>query len=184
MQHGKARRPRAHLGRGALFSILLHANLLVPLALAAWIYGGREEAARPDEVDVAFENVTPEELPADLPPLEPLPPDADKKKPKPNPRTPLAEQKKDKQKKEEKPEPEVVTPPLPPMPEPEPTPPPPPPERRDHEKMVDLDNDKEVEPPPDAKYLAQKNNRAAEETRATDTNLEKAQRGEQPASEQ
>ena len=44
------------------------------------------------------------------------------------------------------------------------------PERKAHEKMVDLDNDKEVEPPPDAKYLAQKNNRADQETRATDTN--------------
>ena len=35
--------------------------------------------------------------------------------------------------------------------------------------MVDLDMGQEVEPPPDAKYLAQKNNRAKEETRARDT---------------
>ena len=63
--------------------------------------------------------------------------------------------------------------------------PPPPnrPSRKGHEKIVDLDNDKNVEPPPDAKYLAQKNNRADEETRATDTNLEKAQKGEGAASE-
>ena len=49
--------------------------------------------------------------------------------------------------------------------------------------MVDLDNDKEVEPPPDAKYLAQKNNRADQETRAKDTNLQKAQKGEAAASD-
>ena len=60
-------------------------------------------------------------------------------------------------------EPEVETPPLPPMPKPE---------RREHEKMVDLYNDKDVEAPPDAKYLAQKNNRAEVETRARDTNLD------------
>ena len=60
----------------------------------------------------------------------------------------------------------------------------PPPCRRvkGHEKIVDLDNDKDIPPPPDAKYLAQKNNRAEVETRAKDTNLEKAQKGEGVAS--
>ena len=62
---------------------------------------------------------------------------------------------------------------MPPMPKPEL----PKPVDRSHQKMVDLDNDKQVEPPPDAKYLAQKNNRAEVETRATDTNLQKAQKG-------
>ena len=57
---------------------------------------------------------------------------------------------------------------MPPMPKPEP---------RAHEKMVDLDNDKDIEPPPDAKYLAQKNNRADVETRATDTNLAEGAEG-------
>src|SRR5262249_14805796 len=42
---------------------------------------------------------------------------------------------------------------------------------------------KDVEPPPDAKYLAQKNNRADVETRARDTNLQKAQQGKGVASE-
>jgi len=184
MREGKSRRTRGQLRRGALLSILLHAHLLVPLLVAAWIYGAREEAQRPEEVDVAFEDVKPEELPPDLPPVEPLKPEASKPPPRPKEKTkkePLAKKKKEKQ-AETKPEPEVVTPPLPPMPPPEPTPPPPPPERRDHEKMVDLDNDKQVEPPPDAKYLAQKNNRAAEETRATDTNPEKESKGEQAAS--
>jgi TonB family protein len=46
-----------------------------------------------------------------------------------------------------------------------------------HQKIVDLDNDKDIPPPPDAQYLAQKNNRAEVETRATDTNLDKAQKG-------
>jgi TonB family protein len=183
MQDGKSRRARGHISRGALLSLLLHAHLLVPLMVVASIFAAREEAQRADEVDVGFEDVKPEELPADLPPLEPprpAPPDKlaePTKKPKPKPKQPrVAEaQKKD----AAKPEAEIVVPPLPPMPEP---PKPPPPERRDHEKMVDLDNDKEVAPPPDAKFLAQKNNRAEVETRATDTNLEKAQKGEQAAS--
>ena len=79
-----------------------------------------------------------------------------------------------------KPEPEIVAPPMPPMPEP---PKPPKPERHDNLKMVDVDNKKDVPPPPDAKYLAEKNNKVAEETRAQETNLEKNSKGEDaPAS--
>ncbi|HVZ75147.1 MAG TPA: TonB family protein [Polyangia bacterium] len=185
-------RDRGHLGRGSLLSLLLHAQLLVPLAIAAFIYGGREEAQRAEEVDVGFESVADDELPKDLPAIEPttddlqpLPPEAkkDKKPPKekekPKPKDKLAEKQPDKADKK-KPEPEIVVPPLPPMPPPEP---PKPPEPRSHEKMVDLDNEKDVPPPPDAKFLAQKNNRAEVETRATETNLQKAQKGEDtPAS--
>ena len=172
-------RVRGHLPRGALLSLLLHVHLLLPIALAAWIYGGRQEAAREaqkaQEVDVEFKDVTAAELPKDLPPIEPLP---DQLQP-PKPPTPRADRKKvepkvavdkpaeEKDEKEiKKPEPEVVEPP-PPAPQQKP-------ERRAHEKMVDIDNEKEVEPPPDAKYLAEKNNRADVETRATDTNLQKA----------
>jgi TonB family protein len=61
-------------------------------------------------------------------------------------------------------------------------PPPPKPKDPNHQKMVDLDMGQEVEPPPDAKYLAQKNNRAKEETRARDTNLERAQQGTEGSS--
>ena len=65
-------RLRGHLGRGALLSLFLHAQLFVPLLVLIFVYAGREESQRAEEVDVAFRDVTPEELPADLPPLEDL----------------------------------------------------------------------------------------------------------------
>jgi TonB family protein len=182
------KRGRGHLGRGTLLSLLVHAQLLLPLGIAAYIYGGREEARRAEEIDVGFESVAEEELPKDLPPLEPpsdqsalekLIPEAlkpPKEKPpqdKKDKKEKLAEQEKEKQRP--KPEPEVVAPPMPPMPQEKP---PPPPERKSHEKMVDVENEKDVPPPPDAKFLAEKNNRVAEETRATQTNLERNQKGE------
>jgi TonB family protein len=174
-------RARGYLSRGALLSLLLHVHLLAPLAVIIWIFAGRQEAEREaqraQEVDVEFKDVTAAELPKDLPPLDQLEP------PKPQPpreARPKAETKVADSKADEK----AVEKPLPkPEPEPEAPPPPKPEERRAHEKMVDLDNDKEVEPPPDAKYLAQKNNRAEQETRAKDTNLEKAQKGEGAASD-
>jgi TonB family protein len=176
---------RGYLSRGALLSLLIHANLLVPLGIAAWVYGGREEARKAEDLDVAFEEASAADLPKDLPPLEPLPPDdvrpekpakADRKK---KPERKLAEVVK---KKPPEPAPppkpeEVVVPPLPPMP------PPPPPDHKAHEKIVELDDeDKKVEPPPDAKYLAQHNSKTDVETRARDTNLEKSQKGEGQAS--
>ncbi|HVV52660.1 MAG TPA: TonB family protein, partial [Polyangia bacterium] len=183
-------RARGYFSRGALISLLLHLNVVAPLVIAAWVYGGREEAQRAEEMDVAFQEVDPSALPPDLPPIEPTPqplePDAQKAPPPDKKKKPelVKVPKPDKLKKPEaekpkKPEPEVVVPPLPPMP---PPPPPPPPERKGHEKMVDLDTDKNVPPPPDAKFLAQKNNRAEVETRAQDTNLLKTQKGEAEAS--
>jgi TonB family protein len=197
-------RLRGHIGRSALLSLLLHAQIFVPLLIFVFIHAAREEAQRAEEVDVAFRDVSNEELPPDLPSLEEPPPPLkaaaeppepeqpdqkkhkEKEKPKPQlkpqpqpaDKKPLAEQPKPKS----KPEPEVPIPPMPPMPKEEPPPPIPKPEPRAHEKMVDLDNDKEVEPPPDAKYLAQKNNRTEVETRATDTNLDKAQKGGEQSS--
>jgi TonB family protein len=184
-----ASRARGFLSRGALLSLLLHVHLLTPIAVAAWIYGGRQEAAREaqkaQEVDVEFKAVTEAELPKDLPPVEPLPdkleppkppqPRADRRKPekKPLAKTPQEKVAEDKVEKP-KPEQEVVVPPLPPMPKPE---------RREHQKMVDIDVDKDVQPKPDAKFLAEKNSRADVETRATDTNLQKAQKGEGAASD-
>ena len=189
MRQGLSTRARGNLSRGALISLLLHLNVVAPVVIAAWIYGGREEAQRAEEVDVAFQAADQTELPPDLPPIEPSPetmePEA-KKAPKPDKKRPElvkvpkpeAQKKPEAPKKEkkEKPEPEVIAPPMPPMP------PPPPPERKGHEKMVDLDNDKDVPPPPDAKFLAQKNNRAEVETRAQDTNMVKTQKGEGEAS--
>src|SRR5262245_21050462 len=181
-------RARGFLTRGALLALFIHVHVLAPIGLVVWIYAGRQEAAREaqkaQEVDVEFKDVTAAELPKDLPPVDSLVPDQlqppkppeprPDKKPKPEPKVAKKTEKQEDKKEIAKAEPEVEVPPLPPMPKPE---------RRDHEKMVDLDNDKDVEPPPDANYLAQKNNRADEETRAKDTNLQKAQQGEGVASE-
>src|SRR3954454_11542768 len=186
MRRRLSTRARGNLSRGALISLLLHFNVVAPLVIAAWTYGGRQEAQRAEEVDVAFQAADQTELPPDLPPIEPAPetlePEA-KKAPKPDKKRPELvkvpkpdAQKKPDPAKKEKPEPEVVAPPMPPMPSP------PPPERKGHEKLVDLDNDKDVPPPPDAKFLAQKNNRAEVETRAEDTNMVKAQKGQGEAS--
>jgi len=186
MRRRLSTRARGNLSRGALISLLLHLNVVAPVVIAAWIYGGRQEAQRAEEVDVAFQAADQTVLPPDLPPIEPSPqtlePEA-KKAPKPDKKRPElvkvpkpSPQKRPEALKKEKPEPEVIAPPMPPMP------PPPPPERKGHEKMVDLDNDKDVPPPPDAKFLAQKNNRAEVETRAQDTNMVKAQKGEGEAS--
>jgi TonB family protein len=188
MPQAPRKRARGHLGRGTLLSLLLHAQLILPLGIAAFVYGGREEARRAEEIDVGFESVPEEELPKDLPPLEPPRDESALEKLKPDARKPPKDKKdkKEKDKKEKlaelekpkpKPEPEIVTPPLPPMPKEQP-PPPPPPERKSHEKMVDVENDKDVPPPPDAKFLAEKNNRVEQETRATETNLEKNQKGQ------
>ncbi|HET6146184.1 MAG TPA: energy transducer TonB [Polyangia bacterium] len=183
------RSPERGLGRGALLAFWLHAQFLVPLLIVTWVYASREEAQRAEEVDVAFRDVTDEEL-ADLPPIEEAPPppralpeapdqprrDEKKKKPKDKARpVKLAQRTPEPPRPKPKPEPEVPIPPMPPMPQE--APPIPKPQDRAHQKMVDLDNDKEVEPPPDAKFLAQKNNRAEVETRAADTNLEKARKG-------
>jgi TonB family protein len=188
MRQRQQKRARGFLSRGALISLLLHVNIFGPIILAAWIYGGEEEAQRNAEVDVAFEDGATANLPEDLPPIETPPEALDAQKPekqKPDPRKKKIEvakqepAKKEADKTKPKPEPEVVVPPLPPMP---PEPPPPPEPRKGHEKMVDLDNGKDVPPPPDAKYLAEKNNRAEVETRAEDTNLERNQKGEGQAS--
>ncbi len=56
--------PRGHLGRGVLV-LQLHAPCSGPVIIAAFVYGGREAAERAEEVDVGFENVPDEQLPAD-----------------------------------------------------------------------------------------------------------------------
>lgn len=186
MRRRLSTRARGNLSRGALISLLLHLNVVAPVVIAAWIYGGRQEAQRAEEVDVAFQAADQTALPPDLPPIEPSPqtlePEA-KKAPKPDKKRPElvkvpkpSPQKKPEALKKEKPEPEVIAPPMPPMP------PPPPPDHKGHEKIVDLDDKKDQPPPPDAKYLAQQNNRVAVETRARDTNMVEDRRGEAEAS--
>ncbi|HXJ18866.1 MAG TPA: hypothetical protein VMT03_01430 [Polyangia bacterium] len=187
MQQRLGKRARGFLSRGALISLLLHVNVVAPVAIAAWVYGGREEAQRNEEVDVAFQAADQTALPPDLPPIEPTPEPAEaptketkkekeKERRKPEAKAQPKPQDKKPPEPEKKPEPEVVVPPMPPMP------PPPPPERKSHEKMVDVDNGNDKPPPPDAKFLAEKNNRAEVETRAQDTNLLKNQQGEEAAS--
>jgi TonB family protein len=184
MPPARTSRPRGHLGRGALYSLLLHAALVAPICALAFVWGAREEAQRADEVDVGFESVADSQLPPDLPALEPpkddsalekLKPEAKKPPPKKKPETMLAQ----KDEPKPKPEPEIVVPQqMPPMP----PPPPPPPEKHENMKSVDVDHSND-EVSPNAKFLAEKNNKVAEESRATETNLEKNRPGEnQPAS--
>jgi TonB family protein len=97
----------------------------------------------------------PEKRPADLK-LMPLPPE---KAPPPPKHQPPPEKKPD----EKKPEP--------------PKPTPLPPELR-RMKMVDQDHDKNEPENKEAEFLAQKNRRVQEQTRARDTNLERQQRGD------
>ena len=162
--------------------MLLHLQILIPLLVVIFSRARREEAEKAEEVDVGFENVPAEQLPAELPPLDDTPPPqgkvtpekvADLKKP------PEPEKKPPEPEPPPPPPPQAEVPPPPPVPPPKQQPPPPPPPPKGHEKIVDLQPDKKVEPPPNAKYLAQENMRAEEETRDTRTNLEKAQQGEE-----
>ncbi len=154
-------RLRGHIGRGFLTSFFVHFGIGVPFFCIAVILARRDAENR--DVEMRFEEVSESELPADLPPIT----EEDSDVPIP---MRLAQAQKE-QAEQAAPE-ELVAPPSPeedrklqPAPE------------KLHQKIVDLDMGKDVDPPPDAKYLAQKNNRAAEETRATETNLERAQKG-------
>jgi outer membrane biosynthesis protein TonB len=159
---------RGHIGRGMLLSFFIHGSFIFPFIALAIVFARREAENR--DLDVSFEQVSPAELPDNLPPLEPEP-------------TPQAPAPKTKQQLAQLP-PDVPVPPEKEQPpeKVEQPPPPKPQQEKQHEKMVDLDNNQEVEPPPDAKYLAQKNNRAKEETRAKDTNLQKEMKGDTAAS--
>ena len=157
----------AFLGRGALTSLFIHVGILFPFATIAFLLAAREEAQKPDEVELSFEEVNPADLPQDLPPIDPEP------TPKQAPKVKLAVR--------EQPLPEKP-PEQPPEQEPPPQQPAPRPEPKANQKSVDFHIDKEEEPAPDAKFLAEKNNRAEQETRAERTNLEREQRGETPSS--
>ena len=169
------RQNRGRIGRGLLFSIFLHAQILVPLVVWVFWWGKPDD----NEVGVSFESIKDDELPPNLPSIEkPEKPEKTRQPPK------LAEQSE---------KPPAVQPPKPEAmaeraqqaepPPPEPLAPKPEqksvarPEEMTQQKIVDLDMGKEVEAPQDAKYLAQKNNRTDHETRAQQTNLEREQQG-------
>ena len=93
---------------------------------------------------------------------EPSKPKVELQKPEPTP------------KDKEKPRAKVVV--VPPPPATPPPPPPPPMEKQIHQKMVDQDKFPDEADNAEAKYLAQKNHRAARDTRALQTNLVRDQR--------
>jgi TonB family protein len=166
---GESERQPAFLGRGLVTSLFVHLGILFPLTTIAFLLAARDEAMKADEVQMTFEEVNPADLPQDLPPIEP------EAMPREPPRPKLAA-------RDDK---EEALPEKLPEPEPEPEqqqPPPPKPEQKTNLKSVDFEIDKEEEPSPEAKFLAEKNNRAEQETRAERTNLEKEQRGEAPSS--
>ncbi len=175
--------PRGRIGRGLLLSLFLHGQILVPLLAWLFWWGNFDEG----EVGVTFESVKDDELPPDLPPVE-KPPQPKRviaaKSLPPAPARVLPPEQRNRQK-----EPERLAEREPPRPTPaEQKPEPPKPDNRTdkpkveavdllHQKIVDLDMGKEVEAPADAKYLAQRNNRAERETRARQTNLDMAESG-------
>ena len=154
--------------------MFLHAQVVMPLV--AWVFWwGKPDD---DEVGLSFESVKDDELPPNLPAIEkPREPRKTTKRIEKVDKPPSAKPPKPEalveQEPERKPEP---PPPEPMLPKPEPKPVAPP-EEQARQKIVDLDMGKAVEAPEDAKYLAQRNNRADHETRARQTNLEREQQG-------
>jgi TonB family protein len=159
-----------------LFSLFLHAQVLVPLVVWVFWWGTPED----NEVGLSFESIKDDELPANLPAID---------KPPASRKTPRPPEKLEKPAVARPPKPEALAVHEPQHSRaPEPTLPQPvvpkleqrpavPPEELPKQKIVDLDLGKEVEEPKDAKYLAQRNNRADRETRARQTNLEREQQG-------
>jgi len=168
----QTRRDRGRIGRGLLLSIFLHAQVLVPLV--AWVFWW--DQPEDNEVGLSFESIKEDELPPNLPavekPAEPRKatklPERTEKSPTAKPLTPEAIAERAREPKPPQPEPVAPKPEEKTVAQPEELP---------GKKTVDLDMGKEVEAPKDAKYLAQRNNRAEHETRARQTNLEKDQQG-------
>ena len=164
---------RGRIGRGLVLSLFLHGQVLLPLVIWVFWWGAPDD----NEVGLSFEDVKDDELPPNLPAVDKP---AEPKKVAKAEAKPEALAERDPGKKLEAPVPAPM-----PVPAPAPAPPQPeskpnpvvPPEEMLNRKIVDLDMGKDVEEPKDAKYLAQKNNRAEQETRAKQTNLEKEQKG-------
>jgi TonB family protein len=168
----QTRRERGRIGRGLLLSIFLHAQILVPLMVWVFWLGKPED----NEVGLSFESIKDDELPPNLPVIEkPAGPKKATKLPERTEKSPTAKPPKPETMAERAREPE---PPSPQSVVPKPAEKPvAQPEELSGQKMVDLDMGKDVEAPKDAKYLAQRNNRTEQETRARQTNLEKDQQG-------
>jgi TonB family protein len=176
-------RDRGRIGRGLLLSIILHAQVLVPLVVWVFWWGSPAD----NEVGLSFEAVKDDDLPPNLPAIEkPLEPRTATKPATKATRLPESTEKPPAA-KAPKPEAQAERVREPEPPSPEPVAPKPEeriavqPEALPGQKMVDLDMGKEVEAPKDAKYLAQRNNRAEHETRARQTNLGRDQQGKAAA---
>jgi TonB family protein len=172
MTKQRTRRDRGRIGRGVLFSMLLHAQVLVPLVTWVFWWGKPED----NEVELSFEAIKDDELPPNLPAIEkPEKPRKATRPPEKAEKPPTAQPPKSKAMAERERVPEPPPPePVAPKSEQKAVAPP---EELPRQKIVDLDMGKEVEEPKDAKYLAQRNNRTDHETRARQTNLEKDQQG-------
>src|SRR3954454_15613950 len=59
---------RGHLGRGIFLSFSIHASIVFPFMVLAVLFARREAEQR--DLEVNFEEVSPAELPNDLPPLD------------------------------------------------------------------------------------------------------------------
>jgi TonB family protein len=168
----KLRRPESLLMIMALFASLgAHMPPYIGLgALAAFFESKEREEARQAPVEISFEvsetpapEAKPEEekaKPEDARPEERAKPKLEvaKKEPEPEKKPDLVPPKKEEEEKQK-----VVVSKV----EVEPPPPPPSPERK--QSITQKSEDPNVEPPPDAKYLAEESRRVAEETMATVT---------------
>jgi outer membrane biosynthesis protein TonB len=167
----------------ALFAVALLASLAVhlPVYEVLGVLRDRlfaEEQARRQAEPVEFEltfNDVPPALPAPATPVDATPPDqvapADVKPERVKPQRPVdveAQPKPEREPQLELPKPKPETQPAPPTP-PVPTPPPP---VNNRQSVIQRSQDPNVEPPPDAKYLAEQNQRVEEETAASVTNMQ------------
>jgi hypothetical protein len=158
---------------GAAISFALHVFVVLPFLILPLIAPLLAKHDAPIEVayipEASEAESAQDKSPAEQVKLDPASPElakADEKK------------KKEKRPEEKPPEPAKVEPPKPevakvepPKPVPAVPAPPPPPVQMQRMKMVDQDRPQEEPDNPDARYLAQKNHKAAEDTRTLDTNL-------------
>lgn len=164
-----------------MFGVALLASLAVHLPVYEVLGELRdrlfaEAEARRNSVPIEFElTATPVEPPpsppvADVGPLQPIVPVDVKPEPSPRPRTRIRAERKPELERQvpletPKPQPEAV-------PTPEPAVPTPPVVAQNRQAVIQRSADPNVEPPPDARYLAEQNQRIEEETAASVTNMQ------------